>query len=112
MSTDPVNLLKMLEPAVRPGGAAPTATRGAAPVPFEARSFEQLLQEAKPADTPAPASAPGPGPHNNAPPVPPAPPNHPLRGLADISRIENASLRQQLEAARVSGQAPTPDLNP
>jgi len=92
LSTDPTNLLRMLEPAVRPDGrsarVSSTAQRGAESAPFEAQSFDQLLLEAKqgkPAeqvddDTRAATSS------------------RALASLADMTHIENASLRQQLEA--------------
>ncbi len=91
MSTDPTQLLRMLEPAVRPGGASQVAPDRADPAPFESRPFDQLLQEAQkqtasPDDTDAEHPA-----------------TRPLADLADITRIENASLRRQLESARHAG---------
>jgi hypothetical protein len=82
----------MLEPAVRPGGASQVAPDRAGPAPFESRPFDQLLQEAKTKAAP---------PDENPEAEPPA--TRPLAELADITRIENASLRQQLESARNAG---------
>ncbi len=44
MVTDPTQLLRQLEPAVRPG-AAPSAARGRSPL--EAQSFDELLAQAR-----------------------------------------------------------------
>ena len=99
MSTDPTILLRMLEPAVRPVGPAVGGSAGIAPgragdAPFEKKPFDQLLLEAreqqpkdelKTSDTPA---------HR---------PN-PLAPLGDFARIENASLREQLEQTRATAQ--------
>lgn len=81
----------MLEPAVRPGGVSRVAPDRAGSAPFEARPFEQLLQEAQQQTDP--------GSVEDA----KSPAAQPLDALADFTRIENASVRQQLEAARHAG---------
>ncbi|XAL99035.1 hypothetical protein OT109_15795 [Phycisphaeraceae bacterium D3-23] len=92
MSADPASLLRMLEPAIRPTGAAGIAPRRAAPAPFESKPFDQLLHEArvqsgeaKQADAAGQVKTPD-----------------PLADLAGIARVENASLREQLEKARAA----------
>ncbi|MEM9414068.1 MAG: hypothetical protein AAGA29_01150 [Planctomycetota bacterium] len=92
MSADPASLLRMLEPAVRPGGVAGVAPRRAGDAPFEAKPFEQLLQEARVQS----ASA------QEAEGASPAKFPNPLADLAGIARVENASLREQLEKARAT----------
>jgi len=99
LSTDPTNLLRMLEPAVRPDGRSAkvsgAAQQGAESAPFEARPFDQLLQEAKqggPIEAAAADSS-------------TATPPRALASLGDMTHIENASLRQQLEA-RANGSLP------
>ena len=104
-----MNLLKMLEPAVRPVAAPGAAKPAAGRQPFEAQSFDSLLAsidegpsvddplaaDAASFTTPAsdfadfdldagletPAAAAGPG---------------PLAPLADLGRIENPGLRAML----------------
>ncbi|MFI4862147.1 MAG: hypothetical protein ACIAXF_15890 [Phycisphaerales bacterium JB063] len=92
MSSDPSTLLRMLEPAVRPGGVSGIAPRRAGDAPFESKPFDQLLQEAgaQPAaatqdDAEASAKTPD-----------------PLAALAGIVRIENVSLREHIEKARAA----------
>lgn len=96
MSTDPTQLLRMLEPAVRPGGTSQVAPDRASPAPFEDRPFDQLLQEAQKQATQEDEAGSS------------RPTTSPLVELADITRIENASLRQQLETARNAAGSPPP----
>ena len=72
------DLLRMLEPAVRPVGSGATAARPSQ-APFEGKSFETLLQEVQTAaDSDDQAHAPRP---------------HVIDSLAQIGAVENASLR-------------------
>lgn len=87
MTTDPSNLLRMLEPAVRPGPASGVAPRRASAAPFEVKPFEQLLQEAR--QEPVAAEKVQGTSADNKP--------GPLDALADFGHIQNASLRQQLQ---------------
>jgi hypothetical protein len=82
-----VDLLRLLEPAVRPGGLPGVAK---APVPpIEERSFEALLEEARQ----DPASAEGQAPAADESTAPSVPKAMPLAPLGQIDRIENRSLR-------------------
>lgn len=94
MTTDPSNLLRLLEPAVRPGPAAGVAPRRASAAPFEGKPFEQLLQEARQESTSAEKVA-----DTSADNMP-----GPLDALADFGHIQNASLRQQLQDARAAAR--------
>lgn len=82
------DLLRMLEPAVRPGGL--TASPRPTSRPIEDKDFESLLAEATAGRTaesqPPPQDQPARGPD-------------PLRSLAGTDRIENASLRQLVAGA-------------
>jgi hypothetical protein len=84
-----VDLLRLLEPAVRPGGL-PGAAKAPTP-PMEQRDFEALLAEAQQdqagAASEAPASDDGGAAHAAAPKA------APLAPLGQIDRIENRSLR-------------------
>ncbi|MEM6551915.1 MAG: hypothetical protein AAF750_07285 [Planctomycetota bacterium] len=86
--SDPGQLLRMLEPAVRPVATPPTGT-SAKPVntPFESQSFDQLLQQAgtNPSNTSNTEQAP---PTTEA-----AKPTNTFQPLSGIDRIENQSLR-------------------
>lgn len=77
------DLLRMLEPAVRPGGL--TASQRPTTRPIEDKDFESLLAEARaqPAAEAEPQTL-----------DQPARGHDPLRSLAGTDRIENASLRQ------------------
>ena len=45
MSSNGMDLLRMLEPTVRPTGAGPTSRRGGGVPPIEDRDFEQMLED-------------------------------------------------------------------
>ncbi len=84
------DLLRMLEPAVRPGGLPGPVQRHR--VPFESRSFESLLEEAQKVSDDDP-------PDNQAGNTPTAmvASSHPdhaglMRQLSHVGRIENGSL--------------------
>ncbi|MEM8739838.1 MAG: hypothetical protein AAGG38_15355, partial [Planctomycetota bacterium] len=90
--TQSADLLRLLEPAVRPVAPASAVRPAATPpgqTPFEAQDFDTLLAQARtsvdPAETdpayPNPAAAPAPG---------------PLDALAHVGRIENPGLRALL----------------
>lgn len=79
-----VDLLRMLEPAVRPTGPAPSRT--ADTLPLEARSFESLLEEARSAAEPEPTS------ETRATDQTKATKSDPLAALGGLDRIENESL--------------------
>jgi len=84
-----VDLLRLLEPAVRPGGL-PGAAKAPTP-PLEQRDFEALLAEARQDPGPAAAAAPA---ADDAAAAPAATPKAaPLAPLGQIDRIENRSLR-------------------
>ena len=87
--TNGADLLRMLEPAVRPVSVpgAPPARPGAAPV--EQRGFESLLSDA--------AASGGSG-GSGAPAAAAAPPPAARHPLAGIDRIENGALRQLIAA--------------
>jgi len=93
MSTDVSILLKMLEPAVRPGGLG--SATGASPAktpdaPFEAQPFEQLLRSAKTESARTP-------PAEQAEAAKPAVPSATaLAPLSDLGRVENADVRRLL----------------
>ncbi|MCX5661144.1 MAG: hypothetical protein NTW19_15770 [Planctomycetota bacterium] len=93
--SDGASLLRMLEPAVRPGGSTgPTAKPS---TPFESRPFESLLEEAQSlAAKSAPGMGPGTGKEAGADVNPEAglkPAGHaPLQQLAQLDRIENPAL--------------------
>ena len=96
------DLLRMLEPAVRPGGLpGPTQQQR---VPIESRDFESLLEEARKMNTDAPNEpvdrhvVPG-GEATTA-------PQHEglMQQLAGVNHIENGSLRHLL-----TGAEPTSD---
>ena len=92
-----VDLLKMLEPVVRPGATAPA--RGPIATPIESRSFDSILADAQSmAQQSSELAAAGPDTalssvtdanHQSAPAAP-------LRSLADVNQIENAALRNLL----------------
>jgi hypothetical protein len=91
------DLLRMLEPVVRPGGL-PQASRAKAP-PIEGRDFESLLAEAaaertaEPDETDATSRSAAKSPD-------------PLQGLTGVDRIENATLRALIsDAASSTGPA-------
>lgn len=86
----------MLEPAVRPG----PATRGGAQqgaVPFEAKSFDQLLSQASQSTGDQPAQG-----------AQAAQAADPLQGLSGMDQVENAQLRRVLAQARTSGAGSGP----
>ncbi len=90
---DGAQLLKMLEPAVRPV-APPQAPSSTGRQPFEARSFEDLLGELRD----------GPGSEAGTTPVAPGEATRPervnaLSALTGPAAIENASLRRLMSAA-------------
>ena len=107
-----IDLLRMLEPLVRPGGVgAPT---GAKPtVPIEARSFDSLLDEARQLAAAGDGAVPPQGlaagsPEAGAEPAAATRALTPLTGLGQVDRIENGSLRDLL-AAPTRNPAPPAD---
>jgi len=94
------DLLRLLEPAVRPAGVP--AGRATAPPPAPAgQSFEAMLAER--AASPPPATDPGPTPPSGTPLANTLPdagsepvPVRPLDALAGIDRVENPALRALL----------------
>lgn len=94
------DLLRLLDPAVRPVAPVSPVRKGATPVPFEQQSFDELLdafgkpnanlenQAAENAGTPVAKE------HQTTQPAP----------TLDVSRIENASLRTMI-AQRYSANA-------
>ncbi len=84
------DLLRMLEPVVRPGGLPNTTRRVAQPI--EGQDFESLLaeaaaeQKAEPQTTAASERTAVKGPD-------------PLQGLTGVDRIENAALRRIIGGA-------------
>lgn len=89
MTVDPARLLQMLEPTVRPGAASATGGAQQAKPAFENRSFDDLLSEAKTAQT-IEAKA------GEVSPVQASP----LEALGGFGQIENAALREVLAQAR------------
>ncbi len=99
MTPGPVDLLRLLEPAVRPGGL-PARTDPGRP-PLEARSFESLLDEARGLTRADLMELVGPAAGDGAEPTggkdggaAPACSSMPLRHLEDY---DNASVRRLLE---------------
>jgi hypothetical protein len=87
-----VNLLRLLEPAVRPGGLSGASRAPAEPI--EQRSFESLLDEARSIELPG-AGAAEPDLLEGSPEEPPAKKPAGLIGqLAQFDRIDNPSLRR------------------
>jgi hypothetical protein len=88
-----IDLLKMLEPSVRPAGAGGPSKAAGKP-PLEAQSFESLLEAAQglPDGDEADSTAAG---------VTDAKPKkcNPLGSLGGMDRIENESLRQLIAGA-------------
>lgn len=80
------DLLRMLEPAVRPVGPAGASAIRQSAAPFEGKSFETLLQEAQ-AGAEEPTSPTSPRPNL-------------LQPLSQIDAVENASLRSLIDGAR------------
>jgi hypothetical protein len=92
-----VDLLRMLEPAVRPvgpGGSSEASGR----VPLEAQDFDALLAEAGRAGTVGESAEPHAG---NDPAS--KPDRDPLSPLAALGSIGNASLRAMIAAGRENG---------
>ena len=87
----------MLEPAVRPGGLAPSSGAAKGRKPFEAKSFQDLLGEAAVGNT-GQASADSEGQEA-------AQQGDLLLGLSGLGRVENVSLRQALIEAGQRGNA-------
>ena len=95
------NLLRLLEPAVRPGNLPASAKP--ANTPIEQRSFESLLEEAQSLNVPSPAEpaladltempAEGGEPAVKI-------PAGPLAQLGQIDRIDNPSLRRLISGER------------
>jgi hypothetical protein len=84
-----VDLLKLLEPAVRPVLPAAGTTRSQGRAPFEQQDFAELMNFMN--ETP---------PEEAAAAAPPPKSADPLAELADLGRIENAGLRQMLADAQ------------
>jgi len=82
--TQGTDLLRMLEPAVRPGNVP--ASQAQVRQPIEGRSFESLLDEAQQMDGSEPADT------NAGEKASPPKGAGPLGGLSQVDRIENASL--------------------
>ncbi len=111
-----LDLLRLLEPAVRPVTAASPTPAPGGETPFEQQDFDRLLADARRTnpETPPTSAAPATATAETAPsvaeranPLPEAsadaasPPSaDPLNLLADFSRIENPGLRQLLAEAR------------
>lgn len=92
MSDSSAKLLRMLEPAVRPGPASSRpspAKPDASGQPFEGKSFDELLREV--GSSPAPT-------HDHAAADAPNPEGEPKRTdpLAPLRNVENASLARLL----------------
>lgn len=98
------NLLRLLEPAVRPGNlprsAQPTST------PIETRSFDSILEEAQHL-----GEAPGATPASESEGASAAPKKQagPLAGLGNIDCVENAGLRDLLARAGANREATPSD---
>lgn len=87
------DLLRMLEPVVRPGNPGSLALRGPR-VPIESQSFESLLDEARGAQGAQQAAVDeGRNDAGSTRRTDPARTVVELRSLAQVDRIENASLR-------------------
>jgi len=97
MSSDPAILLRMLEPVIRPGQTGGTSAKAPSAVPFEQQAFEDLLQEAG-QEKMGSASQEGSATKGD---VKAASPD-PLALLADFSRMENVSVREQFQITRSS----------
>ncbi|MEM1211526.1 MAG: hypothetical protein AAGI68_04430 [Planctomycetota bacterium] len=105
--SDPGQLLRMLEPAVRP---VSLPTTGSPPkpanTPFESQSFDQLLQQAtNPSTADKPAATASPDPATTADPPQPVPVST-FQPLSGIDRIENQSLRNLI--AQPAADPPKP----
>lgn len=98
-------LLRMLEPAVRPGGL-PGPVRQPT-VPIEARSFDSLLEEARQTGAGQQQADEGAAPSPVAEAAGPAPPK-PMAELAQVDRIENASLRRLVGGVARQGESGGP----
>lgn len=85
-----VDLLRLLEPAVRPGGLA--GGKALPTQPIESRSFESLLEEAKAAGLPQQAV----NEPNRASAV------DPLKPLARVDLIDNAALLRMIGGERAA----------
>lgn len=90
------NLLRLLEPAVRPGNLPRSAQPSSTPI--ESRSFDSILEEAQSLNAAGGAAA-ARGDGENAAPVKQA---SPLAGLGRIDCVENAGLRDLLARAAAS----------
>jgi hypothetical protein len=88
--TSSAELLRMLEPAVRPVSVPGAATARPGSVPIEQRSFESLLADATGSGGDA-----GAGDESGPAPAAPTAPGSPLAG---IDRIENSALRDIIAA--------------
>ena len=95
MADNADNLLRLLEPAVRPGNA-PAANRTARP-PVEARDFDSLLAEAQEGQSPeeAESASDAKSPNRASP-------------LDALGRIENASVAQLMGRVGGAGATKTP----
>ena len=93
-----IDLLRMLEPAVRPGAVPGMAQPAAREQPIEERSFDSLLEEARSLNV---SSAPEPEAHTPA----GTKKAGPLAELAGLDRIENAALRTLLTRPAGNDQA-------
>ena len=93
MSSNSLDLLRMLEPAVRPVGTPGVGRVASGKAPLEAQSFDSLLAAAQTAAPDAPAADVLPE-H--------APKSDALAPLSGLGAIESASLRE-LIAGRKSG---------
>ena len=82
-----LNLLRMLEPAIRPAGSPARAVQPIAPI--EHRPFDQLLAEAQKSQDIDPDQQE----------LQTQRPSSPRAALSGVARVENSSLRVALEAA-------------
>ena len=85
-----VDLLKMLEPTVRPGGLQGPTKAGGAQGPIETRSFESLLNEATGGDS----QDTGTGNDGAVQGVTGSKKADPLQALSQLGQIENPALRR------------------
>ncbi|MEM7577022.1 MAG: hypothetical protein AAF328_06050 [Planctomycetota bacterium] len=94
------DLLRLLDPAIRPIAPVSPVRTGATPVPFEQQSFDELLDAfGKPNANPDNPAA-----ENAGTPVAEEPRTSQTAPMLDVSRIENASLRTMI-AQRDSAHA-------
>ncbi|MEE9404647.1 MAG: hypothetical protein V3V20_07125 [Algisphaera sp.] len=111
MSNASVNLLRLLEPTVRPGGLSAGPVKPVAPVPFERQSFASLMADFSKAPGAEVDLASGGTPVaeesiSAADRATLAP--QPLAALGGLDRIENPTLRALLAATSAASSAASP----